>query len=103
MLNDPQLYLDIGDLGEIPQEEAIIDRIYVYPNNNDPAVKKFLRHLQHPTTVSDKEPQTLMSIASYIESWKIVKENKSSQGPHIVMYKSESKHPLLVCIFHNKY
>ena len=70
MLNDPQLYLDIGDLGEIPQEEAIIDSIYVYPNNTDPAVKTFLRHLQHPTTVSDKEPQTLMSIATYIESLK---------------------------------
>ena len=65
--------------------------------------KKILRHLQRPTTVSDKETSTLISLASYIESWKIFKENMSSQIPHLGMYKAAAQHSLLGCIFHQKY
>ena len=43
-----------------------------------------------------------MSLAAYRESWKIVKENKSSQGPHIIMYKVAAHNPLLGQIFHQK-
>ena len=43
-----------------------------------------------------------MSLAAYREYWKIVKENTSSQGPHIEMYKAAAQHPLLVWIFHQK-
>ena len=44
-----------------------------------------------------------MSQAAYRESWKIAKENRSSQGPHIVMYKAAAQHPLLRLIFHKNY
>ena len=43
-----------------------------------------------------------MSLAAYRESWKIVKENKSSQGPHIIMYKVAAHNPLLGRIFDQK-
>ena len=58
------LYLDIWDFGEGSHVEAILEGTYVYPNNNSPAVKTLLRHLQRPAT----EPSTLMSLAAYRES-----------------------------------
>ena len=61
----------------------------------DPTVKKFLRHLQCPWTVSDKEPPTLMSLAAYRESCKIFKEHNLLQGPHIGMYKFGSTAPFI--------
>ena len=50
--------------------------------------KKFLRQLQHPNTVSNKEPPTLTSLSDYREYWKRIKENMSSQGTHIGMYRA---------------
>ena len=41
-------------------------------------------------------------MADYKESWKIVRENKSSQRPHIRMYKAAAQQPLLGWIFHQK-
>ena len=70
------------------------------PENTYLAVKTFLRHLKLPTTVSGKDPPTLMSLAAYRESWEIFKETTISQGPHIGMYKTAAQHPLLGCIFH---
>ena len=43
-----------------------------------------------------------MSLAAYRESCKIVKENTSSQLPHIGMYKESAHHPQLGQIFHQK-
>ena len=103
LLDDPWLYLDIRDFSEVPQIKAIIDGTYVCLNNTDPAVKTFLRHLQRPTTFSDKEPHTLMSLVAYREYWKTVKENTSSQGNHTRMYKVAAQKPLLVWIFHQEY
>ena len=102
-LDDSRLYSYIRDFGEFPQVEAILDSTYVCPDNTDPEVKTLLRHLQGPTTVSDKGPPTLMILAAYREYWKIVKENTSSPGPHIIMYKAAAQHPLLGWIFHHKY
>ena len=73
LLDDPWLYLDIGDFVEVPHVEAIIDGTYVCQDNTDTEVKMFLRHLQIPKTVSDKDPPTLMSLAAYREYFKIVK------------------------------
>ena len=72
------------------------------PENTYLAVKTFLRHLKLPTTVSGKDPPTLMSLAAYRESWEVFKETTISQGPHIGMYKTAAQHPLLGCIFHQK-
>ena len=33
LLDDPHLYSDIGDLGEVPKSEAIIDGTYVCPDD----------------------------------------------------------------------
>ena len=74
LLDDPRLYSYIGDFIEGPQIEAILDDKYVCPEDKYPLVKKILRHLQRPSTVSGKEPPTLMILAEYREYWKIVKE-----------------------------
>ena len=95
LLNDPQLYLDIEAFGEGPHVEDILDNTDVCPDNIYPAVKTLLIHQQRPKTVSDKELPTLMSLAAYRESWKIVKKNMSSQVPHIRIYKSALHQPLL--------
>ena len=89
------MYLDIGAFVEVPHVEAILDGTYVCPNNTNQALNTFLRHLQRPNTVSNKEPSTLMSLATYIESWKTIKEHTSLQGPHIGTYKVSDQHPLL--------
>ena len=68
LLDDPRLYLDIRAFDEGSQVEAILNGTYVYPDNTNPPVKTFLRHLQRPTTVSDKEPPTLMSLSAYKQS-----------------------------------
>ena len=102
LLDDARLYRDIGDFGEVSQVETILDGKYVCPDNTNQSVKILLRHLQRPNTVSNKEPPTLMSLAAYRESWRVVKENTSSRGPHIGIYKSEAQHPLLGWIFHQK-
>ena len=101
LLDDPWLYLAIGALGEGPQVEDSLDGTYGYPDNTNISIKTFLRHLQRTKIVSDKEPLTLMSLAAHRESWKIIKENKSSQGSQIGMYKSAEQHPLLGWIFHH--
>ena len=95
LLDEPWLYLDSRAFGEGPHVEAILDGTYVCPDNTDPAVKTFLIHLQQPTTVSDKEPPTMLSLAAYRESWKIFKENMSSQGPHIRIYKAAAHQSFL--------
>ena len=64
-LDDPQFYLDIRDFGEGPQVETISDGTYACPDNTDPSLKTFLRHVQRPTTVSDKEPPILISLVVY--------------------------------------
>ena len=96
------MYRNIGAFGEGPQVEAILGGTYVFPNKTDQSVKKFLVHLQRPNSVSNKYPATLISLATYIESWKVVKENMSPQGPHIEMYKAVMQHLLLGWIFHQK-
>ena len=73
LLDDPHLYLDIGDLYEGPQAESVIDGTYVCPDDIHPALKILLRHLKIPLIVSGKEPPTLMSLGTYRESCKIVK------------------------------
>ena len=78
LFDETRLYLDIRDFGEGPQVEAIMDGTYICPENTGPEVKKLLRNLQRSTTVSDKEPLTLMSLDAYRESCEIVKENISS-------------------------
>ena len=88
LLDDPLLYLDIGDFGDSPEVKAILYSTYVCPDNTNPAVKNILGHLQRPTTVSDKKPSTLGILDAYRESWEVVKKNTSSQGPHIGMYKA---------------
>ena len=63
----------------------------------------FLRHLQHPPKIPGKEPPTLMSLAAYKESLKLVKENTLPQVPHIRMDKAAAQQPLLGWIFHQNY
>ena len=72
-LGDPRLYIYIGAFGEVPRIESIPDGTYVCPYNTNQSVKKFLRHLQCPITVSDQEPPTFMIMDDYREPWKIVK------------------------------
>ena len=88
LLDESWIFRNIGAFGEGPQVEAILDGTYVCPDNYYQAMKTFLKHLQRPNTVSNKEPPTLMSLAAYRESWKTVKENTSLQRPHIGMYKA---------------
>ena len=102
LLDGPQLYSDIRDFGSVTQVESILDSMCICPDNTYLAVKTFLRHLKLPTTVSDKEPPTLMGLAAQREAWKIFKETTFSQGPHIGMYETAAQHPLLGCIFHQK-
>ena len=97
LLDEPWLYLDIRDLSEGSHVEAIIDGTNVCQDNTNPAVKTCLRQLQLPTTVSDKQPPT-----KYIESCKIEKESKSSQGAHIRLYKVAAQYLLLGWIFQQK-
>ena len=66
-------------------------------------MKTFPGALQCPPTVSGKEPPSLISLGIYRESWKLVKENMSSQGPHIRLHKAAAQHHLLGSIFHQKY
>ena len=56
LLDDPQLNLDIRALGEGKQVEAILDGNDVCTDDIYSSVKKSLIHLQHPPTVSVKEP-----------------------------------------------
>ena len=65
LLHDIRLYLDIGDFGEGPHVEYIIDGKYVCPENTYPKVNTFIMHIQRQTTVSGKKPRTLMSLAIY--------------------------------------
>ena len=102
LLDDPRFYSNIKALGEFTKEEAILDGTYVYTDDICPSVKTISRHLQQKLTVSGKEPPTLMSLDAYRESWKIVKENTLSQGPHIGMYKATAQHLLLGWILHQK-
>ena len=53
LINDPWLYLDIEASSECPQVKAILEGTYVCLDNTYPYVKKYFRHLQLPTTVSD--------------------------------------------------
>ena len=71
-LDNLRLYLDIEAFCEFPQIEAIIDGTYFCQKNTNLAVKKFLIHRQRPTTISDMEPLTLMSLVVYRESWEKV-------------------------------
>ena len=43
-----------------------------------------------------------MSLETYRDSWKIVKENTLSQGPQIGMYKAAKQNPLLGWVLHQK-
>ena len=79
------MYWDIIDLVEVPHTEAILGVTYACPDDIDPAVKTLLRRLQRLQTVSGEEPPIPINLAAYRESWRIVKENTSSQGPHIGM------------------
>ena len=69
LVDDPRLYLDIGAFSKVPQVEAIIDSKCVFPENTNTKIKIFLRHLQRPKTISDKEPLTLISLDAYREPW----------------------------------
>ena len=92
LLDEPWLYLDIGDFGEGPQVEYIVDGTYVCTDNTDPAVKKIVRHIQLPPTVWSNKHTTLMILAKYM-SWK---------GPHIGIYKATGQYPLQGWIFHKR-
>ena len=60
-------YIEIlKTLEKVHVSEAIPDGTYVFPDNTNQAVKKFLRHLKRTNNVSKKEPPTLISLAAYI-------------------------------------
>ena len=67
LINDPWLYLDIDASVECPQVEATLDIKYVCLDHTYPYVKKYFRHLQCPTTVSDKETLNVISLTTYRE------------------------------------
>ena len=54
LLGDPRLYRDIGSFGEVTQVEAILNGMYVCPDNSNQVVNKLLRQLQLQNTVSNK-------------------------------------------------
>ena len=102
LIDDPRLYLDLGQYRHGPSVPKVLYGIYKCPNDTTTYVVTLLCHIQIPPLVSITTPSTLKSPLEFRNYWKMVKENTSFHGPHIGMYKDASEHPQLVWKFNLK-
>ena len=95
LLDYTRLYLDLRQYVNGTSVLTIIDGTYQCPGGTTPVFITFFRHLQIPPSVSITTSTNLQSVLESCDSWKSVKENTSSHGPHIGMYKAEAQYPQL--------
>ena len=83
------LFQDIGTSGNGPAVDSILKGDYKPPPGTSPATTTFLQYMRHSSICKDLELQDfLMSLEDFMESWKNVKEQKSSIDPHIGHHSS---------------
>lgn len=85
-----QEFLDkLGQYGEGPEVDNVLNGTFEYPDNTSPATKEFLQHCKRVDQLPPPDSSNVRaSFLAYIKAWKLRKEKTNSANQHMGHYKA---------------
>ena len=94
---------DIGNYGEGPEVDNILQGTYIPPANTSQATKDFLTECKLPTCQAGEalpNSDPVKRFKDFVHSWKIRRESTMTYNQHVGHYKAACQHPFLSwCLF----